>query len=256
MLRRKGKTEETEEIVEEKVYDEKERRSTARFCAVLLAFLALMLLFLNFWSSSFGFVLVSGPSMNNTLYSGEYLLSYKVVHPEYELKRGDIIVVGVGHIPEWQEDNQGKPSNRQTHFIIKRLIAMEGDIVRCTQGEMEICYAGTWDETMGYDEYPFVTVDEPYAYYDEGEGGKDAPCNTFEYTVGEGEIFFLGDNRNHSKDSRYLQEGYSQLNRLYKIDDVTAVVTDWALKHQKGLEKYLVKIPSKIKNFITKPFKK
>ena len=254
MLGRKRKTEEREEIKEE-VYDEKERRSTARFCAVLLAIVAVMLLFLNFWSSNFGLVRVEGRSMDNTLYSGEYLLSYKVVHPEHELKRGDVIVVGVGHIPEWQEKNQSTTKN-PTEFIIKRLIGLEGDIVRCTKGKMEICYAGTWEETMRPDEYPFVAVDEPYAYYDEREGGVDAPCNTFEYTVGEGEIFFLGDNRNHSRDSRYLQEGYSELDRLYKIDDVTAVVTDWALKHQKGLEKYLVKIPSKIKNFITKPFKK
>jgi signal peptidase I len=194
--------------------------------------------------------------MDKTLYDGEYLLSYKVVHPEYEVERGDIIVVGVGNIPEWQKENEGKPAQRQTHFIIKRCIALEGDIVRCTQGEMEICYAGTWDTTMPISEYPFVAVDEPYAYYDEREGGKNAPCNTFTYTVGEGEIFFLGDNRNHSKDSRYLQEGYSELDRLYAIENVTAIVPDWALEHHNGLQKYLWDIPAKIRNFIKKPFSK
>ena len=254
MFGRNKKTEKIEKI-EEEVYDEKEQRSTAIFTAVLLVFLAVTLLFLNFWTSNFGLVKVSGNSMKKTLKSGEYLLSYDVVYPEYELKRGDVIVVAVGHIPEWQQKNAKNPDN-PTEFIIKRLIGLEGDIVRCTKGKMEICYAGTWDETMQYSEYPFVAVDEPYAYYDEGKGGMDAPCNTFEYTVGEGEIFFLGDNRNYSNDSRYLQDGYSELDRLYKIDDVTAVVTDWALKHQKGLQKYLVEIPTKIKDFVRKPFKK
>lgn len=252
MCRKGRKTEEREE----KVYDEKERRATARFYAILLSIVTLLLLFLNFWTSSFSFVLVSGGSMDKTLYSGEYLLSTKVIHPEYEIKRGDIIVVSVSHIPEWQEENKGKPQSRQTHFIIKRLIGLEGDIVRSVNGNVEICYAGTWNEMMNPADYPFVPLDEPYAYYDETDGGKFAPCNTFEYTVGEGEIFFLGDNRNHSSDSRYNEEHSTLNGRLYQITDVTAIVPNWALKRQKGLQKYLVEIPEKIKNFILKPFKK
>lgn len=251
-MRRK---EEQSQQMSEEVYDAKERRASARFYAIFLSVLMLFLLFLNFWSHSFSFVFVQGHSMDKTLQTGEYLLAMKVIHPEYELQRGDIIVVGVSHYPEWKEHN--KEHVGQTHFIIKRLIGMEGDIVRCTEGNMEICYAGTWDELMNPEDYPFVALDEPYAYYDEKEGGKKAACNTFEYTVGEGEIFFLGDNRNHSADSRYLEgAAVENLDRLYKITDVTAIVPDWALKRQKGLQKCLVDIPAKIKNFLLKPFRK
>lgn len=253
MFRKKNKTEKTEE---EKVIDEKERRATARFYAILLSVLAAVLLFFNFWSNNFNFVLVSGSSMDQTLYDGEYLLSYKVIYPEHEVKRGDIIVVDVSNMPEWENDSQ------ETAFIIKRLIALEGDIVRCTDGKLEICYAGTWDETIPQDrqELPFVEIAEPYAYYDEnyydanGNRGKYAECNNFRYTVGEGEIFFLGDNRNHSNDSRYKQ-GYSALDRLYKMEDVVAIVPDWALIYQSELETCLVKVPAKIKNFFLKPFR-
>ena len=246
----------TQQATGENVYDANERRASARFYAILLSVAALFFLFLNFWSHSFSFVLVQGHSMDKTLQTGEYLLSMKVIHPEYELERGDIIVVGVSHYPEWQEHNREHP-NGQTHFIIKRLIGMEGDIVRCENGNMEICYAGTWNELMNPPEYPFVPLDEPYAYYDEEKGGKNAACNTFEYKVGEGEIFFLGDNRNHSADSRYLEgSAVENLDRLYKITDVTAIVPNWALKRQKGLQKYLVDIPAKIKSFLLKPFRK
>ena len=259
MAKKKMETKENQE----KVYDEKERRSTIRFYTVLISIIAVFFLLFYFWTSNFTFVLVSGKSMENTFYNDQYLLSYKVVHPEYELKRGDIIIVSVGHIPEGQEINANDPT--PTEFMIKRLIALEGDIVRCTDGDMEICYAGTWDELMNPADYPFVAIDEPYAYYDEEAGGKTASCNTFQYTVGKGEIFFLGDNRNHSKDSRYriveedgrINHDYSELkNRLYKAEDVTAVVPQWAINHQKGLQKVLVEFPNKIRNAIAKPFKK
>ena len=261
MAKKKMETKENQE----KVHDEKERRSTIRFYTVLISVMAVFFLLFYFWTTNFTFVLVDGKSMDETLRDGEYLLSYKVVHPEYELQRGDIIVVEVGHIPEWQAENAEKPADRRTNFIIKRLIALEGDIVRCTDGEMEICYAGTWNELMNPADYPFVAIDEPYAFYDETAGGKSAPCNTFQYKVGEGEIFFLGDNRNRSSDSRYriveedgrINHEYSALkNRLYKAEDVIAVVPQWALNHQKGLQKYLVDIPNKIGKAIAKPFKK
>ena len=251
-----AKRERNVEEIEELVYDENERRSTARFFAILLSVITLFLLILNFWSQNFSLVQVSGASMDKTLYNEEYLLAYKVIHPEYELKRGDIVVVEVGDIPEWQAVNQNRPASQRTDFIIKRVIALEGDIVRCTYGEMEICYAGTWDEMMDPAEYPFVTVDEPYAYYDEKTGGRWAPCNTFQYRIGEGEIFFLGDNRNNSKDSRYMQEGCSEIKRLYKATDVVAVVPDWALKHQTVLQNVLVDYPRNIRNFVKKLFKK
>lgn len=219
----------------------KERRSNTRFYVVLFLIVMAFLIFRAYWTSNFGIVAVDGTSMNRTLADGEYLLSRNVKDAD-DLKRGDIIVVYVKNIPEFQKDNEIAEADPDddiypTYYLIKRLIALEGDIVRCTKGELEICYAGTWNEEMGYENYPFVKVDEPYAYYT----NKNAPQCTFEYEVKEGEVFFLGDNRNGSKDSRYEQDGFSRLDRLYKAEYITATVPEWAVEN-KGLYQWICKL--------------
>ena len=166
------------------------------------------------WVNSYGGVIVSGNSMQETLQSGDYLLMKKTYHGQ-GLERGDVIVVDVTAYPECGN----------TDYLIKRLIAVEGDKVKCENEQLYICYAGS-------DEY--VMLDEPYAYY----GLKNATYDFQgqEYVVGEGEIFFLGDNRENSMDSRYKEIGGSHLKgRLYKADDVYGVVPEWSVKNKKIL---------------------
>lgn len=124
----------------------------------------------------FRVVVVSGTSMNNTLYNGDYLLLLNNVFyhdPQY----GDIIVAS----KECFDD--GAP-------IVKRVIATEGQTVDI-------------DFEKGVVYVDGVELDEPYTMtptnVDEGMA--------FPLVVDEGCLFVMGDNRNGSKDSRSTEIG-------------------------------------------------
>ncbi len=209
----------------EKHYGFQERRSNMRFFAVLFALAFFVLGFRLYWVNTFGGVQVDGDSMNVTLTNGEQLLVEYTKNGE-GVSRGDIIVVYVENYPELQAYNQSVPESRRVKYLIKRLIATEGDVVKCEKGQVKIKYKGA-DE--------FEDLDEPYAHYKTESAKND--YHFAEYTVGEGEIFFLGDNRCNSLDSRY-QEGASHLkNRLYRAEDIFGIVPTWAVEHQAILEK-------------------
>lgn len=212
---------------EEEIQDEKEEKeeitmqgkSEQRGNIIFYALLALMLIgamiFRNYWENTFGGVIVDGASMNQTLQDGDELLMKKLKDVD-DLQRGDVIVVEVSGYEEFKDST--------TKYLIKRLIAMEGDKVRCTDGQIEIWYAGT----TGY-----VALEETYAYYFQSKTSYDFA----EYEVGEDEIFFLGDNRQNSCDSRYKEAGGSHLNKLYKEQDVYGIVPDWAIENRSWLQK-------------------
>ena len=221
---REGSTDLEESSLYESCYGYKESNSSFRFLLVILVLVLALFSFRIYFTHSFGGVIVSGSSMSKTLYSGEELLMRRV-NEKNKAERGDVIVVYVYDYPEFKYEPVSE--NRKTRYLIKRLIAIEGDKVRCEDGKVEICYAGT-DE--------FVYLDEPYAYYGKNDAFKKS-YDFEEYTVQEGEVFFLGDNRSYdgsSVDSRYL-EGHSRIDGLYKETDIYGVVPDWAMKYQKVL---------------------
>ena len=121
----------------------------------------------------FRVMLVSGSSMVPTLTNGDRLLVQSV---GYQPKRGDIVIVD-GYI------NYGKP-------LVKRVIAMEGDTVDIDYYTGEVFVNGQ-------------LLDEPYI-----AEPTTTPGDTFlPVTLGEDQIFVMGDNRNHSSDSRSSEIG-------------------------------------------------
>lgn len=195
------------------VYRYKAERSSVRFYCMLILIVIAVLCLRMYWTNTFGGVYVDGNSMNMTLMNGDEL----IMKYGNNAKRGDVIVLDVRSY-----------RFKDTQFLIKRLIGIEGDEVYCEDSTVYIKYADAEDFTVLY---------EPYAYY-AGNDRLNFASREDPYVVGENEIFFLGDNRTNSKDSRY-KEGLSHLeNALYKVDDIYGVVPDWAVRY-KGVLKYL-----------------
>ena len=112
---------------------------------------------------------VSGHSMETTLSDGDNLIVDKLTYRFSDPKRFDIIV-----FPYKYEEN--------TYFI-KRIIGLPGETIQVTDGKIYI---------------NGQVLDESYGREVLKSGGiAETPI-----TLGEDEYFVMGDNRNHSLDSR------------------------------------------------------
>ncbi len=166
---------------------------------ILLCLYFLLRLIIN--ELCFG-VSVVGGSMKNTLQSGDFVYAYR----DGEAKRGDIIVVDM---TEWGKNNHSVTKGESLLYI-KRLIGMEGDTLYCENG---ILYRKEANESQ------FRALEESYVF---SEGGKTQP-DFAPVTLGEGEIFMMGDNRLNSQDSR------AQIVGCRKYEDILGVVPEWAI---------------------------
>lgn len=113
---------------------------------------------------------VSGSSMETTLSDGNNLIVDKISYRFREPRRYEIIVFPY----QYEEDT----------YYIKRIIGLPGETVQVSDGQVYINGALLEDEVYG---------NEPMIY----AGIAGDPI-----TLAEDEYFVLGDNRNHSADSR------------------------------------------------------
>ena len=163
---------------------------------------------------------VSGSSMQPTLMSGD-----RIVASYYgKVERTSIIII----------------KDEKPYLLIKRAIAFGGETVKISGGYVFLKEAG---------ETEFKKLDETYLadgvrtfYPNIGD-----PGNTAEYIfkVGEGEVFFLGDNRTVSADSR------SEFGTC-REEQIVGVVSDFALSF-KGVTLFFDGIAENIRNlFVVK----
>lgn len=137
---------------------------------------------------------VDGVSMEDTLQDGDRLLLSSLF---YTPERGDIVVI-----------------NRYTaEPLVKRVIAVEGDTIDIDPETLLVSINGT-------------VIDEPYLDCLTPPGEFNGPL-----TVGEGQVFVMGDNRVNSHDSRSSDIG------LVRVKDIMgkAVFRIWPLNSIGGL---------------------
>lgn len=141
--------------------------------------------------------IVSGASMEQTFHNGEYLIVDQLTYHFSSPKRGEVVIFRYPRDP--------------STFFIKRVVGVPGDTL-LIQGETV---------TVTNVENPEgVILEEPYV-------PAMKPSNTITEVLGEGEYFVMGDNRDHSSDSRVwgvLQEekiiGRALL-RLYPFSEIS-----------------------------------
>jgi len=146
--------------------DKKGQRIILLLAAVLASTLIALLIVLNVTHRT---TRVTGASMYPTLYLDDVLL---VTRGDYSPKRGDIVLIG-------RKDTTGaliEPA------LIKRVVAIGGDTVSVDAGRAFV--NGKPEQPV----HPVIYADGDISYRED--------------TIGESEIFVLGDNRPISRDSR------------------------------------------------------
>lgn len=131
------------------------------------------------------FFTVSGESMLPTLYDGDRLLINKFM---YTPKKGDVVTI---------DANENLSKN-----IVKRVIATPGDTFKIDYDKHEVYVNGE-------------VLQENYIYEPTANKGDGAIPNNVLITVPQGHVIVLGDNRNHSMDSRYAAVGFVRYDKIY-----------------------------------------
>jgi signal peptidase I len=117
---------------------------------------------------------VEQTSMQNSLQPGEYVMVDKLTPRVTGFHRGDVVIF---RPPDtWPSSSDGTP-------YIKRVIGLPGETVEIGPGGLTV--NGT-------------AVDEPYVFWNDGDGIEDENS----WTLGADEILVFGDHRSNSSDSR------------------------------------------------------
>lgn len=186
---------------------ENKRRSDFSFIITLIVLTMIMAVITFLGQYVFLRVSVSGNSMIPTLHNEDLLIANRLK----EGKKGDIIII----------------ADEKEYWLVKRVIATEGDTVMFDKDGFVYINGEKYSDEFGFANH---TLHDVKIELDK------------EYLLKEDEVFYLGDNRNNSNDSRDLW--------TCKQSQIVGVVESWSVNNKllnaffslgKGLRNKLVK---------------
>ena len=194
--------------------------------AIVLSFLIKTFLFRAFY--------IPSESMVNTLDISDRIFVNLLVPEPFALQRGDVVVFRdtKGWLPQTPHEADGPftwfqdavifvgllPDDTEQH-LVKRVIGLPGDHVICCDAGGRLTVNGT-------------PLDESYV-----NKAEVPEIKNFDVVVPAGKVWVMGDNRNHSADSRAHQETNGGFIDLPDVEGKAAVIA-WPLNRLGMLDNY------------------
>jgi signal peptidase I len=200
--------------------------ATVVVVAIVLSFLIKTFLFRAFY--------IPSESMVNTLDVNDRIFVNLLVPEPFALQRGDVVVFkdAQGWLVPAAEKKSGPftwvqdglmfigllPDNSEQH-LVKRVIGLPGDRVVCCEAGGQLAVNG-------------APLDEKYINAAEVPEARD-----FDVVVPAGKVWVMGDNRNHSADSRAHLDSNGGFVDVADIEGKAAVIA-WPLNRMSTLDNY------------------
>ncbi|GAA3602223.1 signal peptidase I [Agrococcus terreus] len=199
--------------------------------ALLISFLVKTFLIRPFW--------IPSESMNDTLQVDDRIIVSLLTPALIPIEHGDVVVFEDpgGWLPEPPQEEEtglagavdgfltfvGLAPEDEHGYLIKRVIGLPGDRVECCNDFGQLLVNGQ-------------AIDEPYLRLD--AEGQPASSMSFDVTVPEGHLWVMGDNRNHSGDSRAHMDAPG--GGFVPIQTVVgrALVVSWPLERWAWLDRH------------------
>lgn len=144
------------------------------------------------WRWAVGIDWVSGQSMEPNFHEGDKV--YELKH--FSIHQGDVVVI----------------KSSTAGGLIKRVIATEGQIVDIDFEKGIVCVDGKELNEQVYEKGAELNADY---FINELTYRNDKAFESYPVTVPEGHVFVLGDNRNHSLDSRNPKLGMVPVEEVF-----------------------------------------